>query len=102
MHEFLGQLHADARFADLQAKESWSDRAAFRKLLVKVKREIIRMNHPAIQPAQGARPPLTRPTLKRWLDQGHDDAGTPGRHCWTPATPSRWITAPSKARSTGA
>jgi predicted sulfurtransferase len=48
---FVASLRQDARFADLEPKESWSATQPFGKLLVKVKREIIRMNHPAIQPA---------------------------------------------------
>jgi UPF0176 protein len=44
-------------------------------MLVKLKREIIRMDHPAIQPAAGRAPGVDAPTLKRWLDQGHDDEG---------------------------
>jgi UPF0176 protein len=74
---FLGQLRADPRLAPLQAKESWSEAVPFRRLRVKVKREIIRMNHPAIRPAQGRAPALPASTLARWLDQGHDDAGRP-------------------------
>ncbi len=73
----LAHLHADARFADLEAKESWSQAQPFRRMLVKCKREIIRMDHPAIQPAAGRAPGVDAPTLKRWLDQGHDDAGKP-------------------------
>jgi UPF0176 protein len=46
-------------------------------MLVKVKREIIRMNHPTIQPAQGRAPAVDAHTAKRWLDQGHDDQGRP-------------------------
>ncbi len=61
----------------LEARESWSAAQPFRKLLVKVKREIIRMDHPAIQPAQGRAPALDAETAKRWLDQGCDDAGRP-------------------------
>ena len=77
LREFMAGLRADARFAGLEAKESWSDRQPFGKLLVKIKREIIRMNHPAIQPAQGRAPAVDALTAKRWLDQGHDDAGRP-------------------------
>src|SRR5574341_900830 len=44
---FVNALRADPRFADLEPKESWSDTVPFRKMLVKVKREIIRMDHPA-------------------------------------------------------
>lgn len=73
----LAGLRADPRLADLQAKESWSDTQPFARMRVKHKREIIRMNHPAIQPHAGRAPALDARTLKRWLDQGHDDAGRP-------------------------
>ncbi len=74
---FLDRLRADARLADLEPKESWSDAVPFRKLLVKVKREIIRMNEPAIRPEQGRAPAIDAATLERWLDEGHDDEGRP-------------------------
>lgn len=77
VREFLDGLRADPRFAGLQAKESWSSEVPFRRLLVKVKREIIRMNQPAVQPAAGRAPALDAATLKQWLDRGHDDAGRP-------------------------
>ncbi|RQO63480.1 sulfurtransferase [Paucibacter sp. KBW04] len=71
-------LQEDARFADLAPKESWSEGVPFRKLLVKVKPEIIRMNHPAIRPdALPRAPALPATTLARWLAQGHDDEGRP-------------------------
>lgn len=74
---FLAGLAADARFAGLDVKESWSDAVPFRHLRVKVKREIIRMNRPAVRPATGRAPALAPATLRRWLDQGHDDGGRP-------------------------
>ncbi len=74
---FVRQLQADARFADVAPKESWSATQPFGKLLVKVKREIIRMNHPAIRPADGRAPAVDSATVRRWLDQGHDDEGRP-------------------------
>jgi UPF0176 protein len=74
---FLADLHSDPRFSALEVKESWSADQPFGKLLVKVKREIIRMNHPAIQPAQGRAPAIDASTARRWLDQGHDDEGRP-------------------------
>lgn len=73
----LAHLRADPRLADLQAKESWSDAVPFGRMLVKHKREIIRMDHPAIQPASGRAPAVDARTLARWLEQGHDDAGRP-------------------------
>jgi UPF0176 protein len=74
---FLAWLRKDSRFACLEAKESWSEAQPFKKLLVKIKPEIIRMNHPAIAPAQGRAPAVDAATLKRWLDQGMDDRGQP-------------------------
>ena len=35
------------------------------------------MNHPAIRPQAGRAPAVDAATLRRWLDQGHDDAGRP-------------------------
>ena len=77
IHDFLAWLRTDARFHDLETKESWSTAQPFRKLLVKVKPEIIRMNHPAIRPSAGRAPAVNAATLKRWLDCGHDDEGRP-------------------------
>lgn len=74
---FLATLRTDPRLSRLQAKESWSARAPFKRLRVRVKPEIIRMNHPTIRPVQGRAPAVDAPSLKRWLDQGHDDEGRP-------------------------
>jgi UPF0176 protein len=77
VRRFIAQLHQDARFADIAPKESWSETQPFKKMLVKVKGEIIRMNYPTIRPAEGRAPAVAPATVKRWLDQGHDDAGRP-------------------------
>ncbi|RQP25946.1 sulfurtransferase [Piscinibacter terrae] len=74
---FVAWLRSDARFAPLAPKESWSDAVPFGKLLVKVKEEIIRMNHPTIRPADSRAPAVDAKTLARWLDAGHDDEGRP-------------------------
>jgi UPF0176 protein len=72
---FLDRLRADARFAGLQVKESWSDAVPFGKLLVKVKREIIRMDRPEVRPQDGRAPAVSPDTLRHWLDRGADDEG---------------------------
>ncbi len=74
---FLEDVQSDTRLAGLPVKWSWSARQPFGKLLVKVKREIIRMNHPTIRPQDARAPAVDAATVKRWLDQGHDDAGRP-------------------------
>ena len=75
VRDFLRELRRDDRFAGLEAKESWSHEQPFGKLLVKVKREIIRMDHPTIRPDAGRAPAVQPDTLRRWLDNGHDDDG---------------------------
>ena len=75
VREMVAELQADARFSDLSPKESWSAQQPFKKMRVKVKREIIRMNHPAIAPAAGRAPAVDAKTVKRWLDAGVDDEG---------------------------
>jgi UPF0176 protein len=72
---FVDELRRDPRFAALTTKESWSDDQPFGKLLVKVKREIIRMDHPTIRPEADRAPAVSPETLRGWLDRGHDDAG---------------------------
>ncbi len=72
---FLAPLHEDARFAGLRVKYSYSRRAPFARLKVKVKPEIISFRRPGTTP-ESARAPVVEPrTLARWLEQGHDDTG---------------------------
>lgn len=75
LRAFLQSLQSDPRLSGLPIKESWSKSVPFRKMRVKVKPEIIRMNHPAIQPQAGRAPAVDAATVRRWLDRGHDDAG---------------------------
>jgi UPF0176 protein len=77
VRDWLARLKRDPSFAALDVKESWSATLPFRHLRVKVKREIIRMNRPQVQPAAGRAPAIDAATLKRWLDAGHDDTGRP-------------------------
>jgi UPF0176 protein len=72
---WLAALREDPRLAALEVKLSFSDTVPFRHLRVKVKREIIRMNAPQCQPVASRAPAVDAPTLARWLDAGHDDAG---------------------------
>ncbi|CAB3786754.1 sulfurtransferase [Pararobbsia alpina] len=78
---FLDYLRHDALFAgkftDLEVKESLSDQQPFRRMLVKLKREIITMHSPAIRPEAGRATEVDARTLKRWLDAGRDDGGRP-------------------------
>ena len=77
MVTFLHWLRLQAPFSELVTKESESDELPFGKLIVKVKPEIIRMNHPLIRPQNERAPAVDAKTLARWLDTGHDDQGRP-------------------------
>ncbi|WP_394278854.1 sulfurtransferase [Microbacterium sp.] len=72
---FVDRLRQEERFAPLTTKESWSANVPFQKMLVKHKREIIRMDRPTIRPGAGRAPGVDPITLRRWLAQGADDDG---------------------------
>lgn len=74
---FLDWLRKDPAFFNLEAKVSLSPGVPFKKMLVKIKREIIRMNHPTIRPEAGRAPAVDAQTAARWITDGHDDAGRP-------------------------
>lgn len=75
IHEFLHWLRQDARFADIAAKESWSGSMPFRKMRVRLKKEIITMKVPDIRPEDHRAKTVSPFQLKNWLDRGHDDQG---------------------------
>lgn len=66
---FVQMLLADARFAPIEIKRSWSEAQPFKRLLVKVKREIVAMRRPEIKPGEAPAPRLAPRELKRWLDE---------------------------------
>ncbi len=74
---FVSWLTAHAEFAALEVKYSESKAVPFKRLKVKIKNEIIRMNHPTIQPQDGRAPAIDALTAKRWIEQGQDDKGRP-------------------------
>ena len=77
VESWLQALARDARFADLPVKRHRAQTPPFGKLLVKVKREIIRMNEHGIRPQAGRASAVGAATLQRWLDRGHCDDGRP-------------------------
>ncbi len=74
---FLTWLRTDPAFANLEVKYSASEGVPFKKLLIKIKKEIIRMNHPTIRPEAGRAPAVDAHTAARWISAGKDDAGRP-------------------------
>jgi UPF0176 protein len=75
---FYTALRADARFAGLRVKTSYSHMQPLARLKAKVKPEIISFRIVDGQPLAYPRAPSIDPaTVQRWLRQGHDDAGKP-------------------------
>lgn len=73
----VAHLRADPRFGDLAPKESLSAEPPFKRMRVRLKKEIITMKHPLIRPEEGRAPAVPAAKLKQWLDRGCDDEGRP-------------------------
>ena len=71
----LEELGRDARFADLQGKFSESELAPFRRLRVRVKREIISFGGRQTGTERQPAPTVSPRQLRDWLRAGRDDAG---------------------------
>ena len=74
---WLAALCADPRFEGLELKIHSAQALPFKRLRVKFKREIIRMNELGVQPQAGRAPAVDSATLARWLADGHCDQGRP-------------------------
>ena len=75
IHDFLGQLGEDERFAGLLVKFSASDTVPFKRLRVKLKREIITFGKHGLSPPAAHAQSLAPSQLRDWLRQGSDDHG---------------------------
>lgn len=70
--QFMAFLRTDPRLADLRFKQSRSDEQPFRRMLVKIKKEIITLRVPGVDPGAHRAPAVSPGELKRWLDQGRE------------------------------
>lgn len=75
IRDFVSWLRDLEPFAEIEVKYSWSQTVPFKRMKVKIKDEIIRMNHPSIHPHKGRAPSVDGQTTLRWIRQGHDDDG---------------------------
>ena len=66
----LAELRSWPGMADLQPKVSQTDHQPFRRMLVRIKKEIIAFGVPGIDPGKRTSPKLPAAQLKQWLDQG--------------------------------
>jgi UPF0176 protein len=69
---FIDFVHTDERLAELRFKRSLSDFQPFDRMLVKIKKEIITLRVPGLEPATHRAPTVAPAELKRWLDEGRE------------------------------
>ena len=72
LEAFISWLTADARFADIEIKRSWSDEMPFNRMLVKLKKEIITFHQPDFDRTANPAPQLPASELKKWYDEGRE------------------------------
>ena len=72
IESLLSELRSWPGLSDLQAKYSETDHQPFRRMLVRLKKEIIAFGVEGINPAQRTSPKLQARELKRWLDEGRE------------------------------
>ena len=72
VRSFMALLDDDARFAGLNVKESWSDTTPFKRMKIKLKREIVTFRQPGLNPVTHPAPAMTATELKRRLDAGDE------------------------------
>src|SRR5437764_9550852 len=73
--QYLAWVRSDARLADLEVKESLSNEQSHRRMLVRIKKEIITMRMPLIKPELRRAPSVDPNTLKPRPAQGPDHDG---------------------------
>lgn len=67
---FKAYLTTFSNFNDLIFKDSYSHNRPFKRLKVKIKKEIITFKHPEIQPERQRAPAISPQQFKQWLDEG--------------------------------
>ncbi len=70
--QFLGELRSDARFVDIEVKESYTEDQPFRRMLVKIKREIIPCDDESVVPERYTSQKVSPREFHQWLAQGRD------------------------------
>lgn len=69
LHETLKKVPG---LGNLEVKESWSEEVAFPRMLVKIKKEIIPLGLPEIDPLKSTGKRLMPKDFKQWLDEKRD------------------------------
>lgn len=66
----LTELRSITGFEDLNPKESFSENQPFRRMLVRLKKEIIAFGVEGIEPGKKSSAKISAQTLRQWIDEG--------------------------------
>ena len=69
---FVEHIKSDERFSDIWVKYSESEDCAFRKMNVRLKKEIISLGVPGVKPHEFTGKPIAPNEFKKWLDEGKE------------------------------
>ncbi len=72
INEFKQMIVKDQRFASFSFRETRVSFQPFNRMKVKLKKEIITLKQPPIQPELGIAPEITPKEFKTWLDEGRE------------------------------
>lgn len=72
IYSFIDYMRSIPEFSDLWFKESLSDQIPFKRMLVKIKDEIITMKQPNIHPEKHTAPYIEPEELKHWYEENKD------------------------------
>ena len=72
IEHFLSWLRTDSRFAALVEKRQLSDTQPFKRMKVKLKREIVPLGVNNLSVAQNPAPRMSASVLKQWIEAGKD------------------------------
>jgi UPF0176 protein len=82
LQAFCGQLQQDPRFAALDIKWSHSESLPFKRLRVRLKKEIVTLGLAGFSAADSPAPYLPAQELKRWYDEGRPFVILDTRNRW--------------------
>ena len=69
---FISELKNDTVFSDIAFRESYSNYQPFNRMRVKIKKEIITLRQPNVDPTKNTAPSILPTELKKWLDEKRD------------------------------
>ncbi|MES2614247.1 MAG: rhodanese-related sulfurtransferase [Bdellovibrionota bacterium] len=72
IEQFIQFMHKDLRFTDIEFKKSVSNHIPFRRMLVKIKKEVIPLGMESIKPAEHTGKYIEPLELKQWFDNKED------------------------------